>query len=345
MKVAVILLNWNGRKLMEKFLPSVLKHTPRETAEIIVADNGSTDGSVAMLRERFPSVRVIVLDRNYGFAEGYNRAIEQVDSDYTVLLNSDVEVTPHWLDAPLEAMERDARIAGVQPKILSERSRSSFEYAGAAGGWIDRYGYPFCRGRVLSAVEEDNGQYDTAADVFWASGACLFVRTEVYRKEGGLDGRFFAHQEEIDLCWRLRARGYRLLCTPQSVVYHVGGGTLHVESPHKTFLNFRNNLLMIYKNLPDPSLRRVMRRRFALDYLAAIKFVLTGHPKNAWAIVRARNVFRQWKREYAAIRKENLAKTLVDPIPEMMEQSLLLSFYLRGKKKFSDLVPHSSVVR
>ena len=168
MKVAVILLNWNGRKLMEKFLPSVLKHTPRETAEIIVADNGSTDGSVAMLRERFPSVRVIVLDRNYGFAEGYNRAIEQVDSDYTVLLNSDVEVTPHWLDAPLEAMERDARIAGVQPKILSERNRSSFKYTEAAGGWIDRYGYPFCRGRVLGIVEEDNGQYDTAADVFLA---------------------------------------------------------------------------------------------------------------------------------------------------------------------------------
>lgn len=345
MKVAVIILNWNGRKLMEKFLPSVLKHTPSETAEIIVADNRSTDDSVAMLQARFPSVRVIVLDRNYGFAEGYNRAIEQVDSKYTVLLNSDVEVTPHWLDAPLDAMERDARIAGVQPKILSERNRSSFEYAGAAGGWIDRYGYPFCRGRVLGIVEEDNGQYDTAADVFWASGACLFVRTDVYKQEGGLDRRFFAHQEEIDLCWRLRARGYRLLCTPQSVVYHVGGGTLHVESPHKTFLNFRNNLLMIYKNLPDPSLRRVMRQRFILDYLAAIKFVLTGHPKNAWAIVRARNVFRQWKREYVAIRKENLAKTLVAPIPEMTKQSLLLSFYLRGKKKFSDLVPHSSVVR
>ena len=296
-----------------------------------------------MLQERFPSVRVIVLDRNYGFAEGYNRAIEQVDSDYTVLLNSDVEVTPHWLDAPLDAMDRDTRIAGVQPKILSERNRSFFEYAGASGGWIDRYGYPFCRGRVLGVVEEDQGQYDTTADVFWASGACLFVRTDVYKKEGGLDSRFFAHQEEIDLCWRLRSRGYRLLCTPRSVVYHVGGGTLHVESPHKTFLNFRNNLLMIYKNLPDKSLRRVMCRRFILDYLAATKFVLFGHPKNAWAIVRARNVFRQWKRKYAAIRKENLAKTLVDPIPEMMEQSLLLSFYLKGKKKFSDLMqPPSS---
>lgn len=191
MKVAVIILNWNGKKLMEKFLPSLLKHTPCETAEIIVADNCSTDGSVKMLQERFPSVRVIVLDRNYGFAEGYNRAIEQVDSDYTVLLNSDVEVTPHWLDAPLDAMDRDTRIAGVQPKILSERNRSFFEYAGASGGWIDRYGYPFCRGRVLGVVEEDQGQYDTTADVFWASGACLFVRTDVYKKEGGLDSRFF----------------------------------------------------------------------------------------------------------------------------------------------------------
>ncbi|WP_279173107.1 glycosyltransferase family 2 protein [Tannerella forsythia] len=343
MKVAVIILNWNGRKLMEKFLPSLLKHTPCETAEIIVADNCSTDGSVKMLQERFPSVRVIVLDRNYGFAEGYNRAIEQVDSDYTVLLNSDVEVTPHWLDAPLDAMDRDTRIAGVQPKILSERNRSFFEYAGASGGWIDRYGYPFCRGRVLGVVEEDQGQYDTTADVFWASGACLFVRTDVYKKEGGLDSRFFAHQEEIDLCWRLRSRGYRLLCTPRSVVYHVGGGTLHVESPHKTFLNFRNNLLMIYKNLPDQDLRRVMRWRFMLDYLAAIRFVLTGHPKNAWAIVRARNVFGQWKHEYAAIRKENLEKTHAYPVPEMMKQSLLLNFYLRGMKKFSDLMqPPSS---
>ena len=306
MKVAVIILNWNGKKLMEKFLPSLLKHTPCETAEIIVADNCSTDGSVKMLQERFPSVRVIVLDRNYGFAEGYNRAIEQVDSDYTVLLNSDVEVTPHWLDAPLDAMDRDTRIAGVQPKILSERNRSFFEYAGASGGWIDRYGYPFCRGRVLGVVEEDQGQYDTTADVFWASGACLFVRTDVYKKEGGLDSRFFAHQEEIDLCWR-------------------------------------NNLLMIYKNLPDQDLRRVMRWRFMLDYLAAIRFVLTGHPKNAWAIVRARNVFGQWKHEYAAIRKENLEKTHAYPVPEMMKQSLLLNFYLRGMKKFSDLMqPPSS---
>ena len=195
----------------------------------------------------------------------------------------------------------------------------------------------------MGVVEEDQGQYDTTADVFWASGACFFVCMDVYKKEGGLDSRFFAHQEEIDLCWRLRSRGYRLLCTPRSVVYHVGGGTLHVESPHKTFLNFRNNLLMIYKNLPDQDLRRVMRWRFMLDYLAAIRFVLTGHPKNAWAIVRARNVFGQWKHEYAAIRKENLEKTHAYPVPEMMKQSLLLNFYLRGMKKFSDLMqPPSS---
>lgn len=337
MKVSVILLNWNGRKLLEKFLPSVVAHTPSDVAEVVVADNGSTDDSVAMLRERFPGVRLILLDRNYGFAEGYNRAIEQTAAEYTVLLNTDVEVTPGWLMAPLEELDADPSVAAVQPKLLSRRDRSFFEYAGAAGGWIDRYGYPFCRGRVLSVVEEDRGQYDAPADIFWASGACLFIRTDVYRRVGGLDARFFAHQEEIDLCWRLRSRGYRLRCTPQSVVYHVGGGTLHTESPYKTFLNFRNNLLMIYKNLPDRDLRRVMRLRRVLDGLAALRFVLTGHMKNAAAIVRARREFHRWRKDYAPIRAENLRLATLDPIPEQMNRSLLLRFYLKGEKTFEQL--------
>ena len=337
MKVSVILLNWNGRKLLEKFLPSVVAHTPSDVAEVVVADNGSTDDSVAMLRERFPGVRLILLDRNYGFAEGYNRAIEQTAAEYTVLLNTDVEVTPGWLTAPLEELDADPSVAAVQPKLLSRRDRSFFEYAGAAGGWIDRYGYPFCRGRVLSVVEEDRGQYDAPADIFWASGACLFIRTDVYRRVGGLDARFFAHQEEIDLCWRLRSRGYRLRCTPQSVVYHVGGGTLHTESPYKTFLNFRNNLLMIYKNLPDRDLRRVMRLRRVLDGLAALRFVLTGHVKNAAAIVRARREFHRWRKDYASIRAENLRLATLDPIPEQMNRSLLLRFYLKGEKTFEQL--------
>lgn len=337
MKVSVILLNWNGRKLLEKFLPSVVAHTPSDVAEVVVADNGSTDDSVAMLRERFPGVRLILLDRNYGFAEGYNRAIAQTTAEYTVLLNTDVEVTPGWLTAPLAEMDADPSVAAVQPKLLSRRDRSFFEYAGAAGGWIDRYGYPFCRGRVLSVVEEDRGQYDAPADIFWASGACLFIRTDVYRRVGGLDARFFAHQEEIDLCWRLRSRGYRLRCTPQSVVYHVGGGTLHTESPYKTFLNFRNNLLMIYKNLPDRDLRRVMRLRRVLDGLAALRFVLTGHVKNAAAIVRARREFHRWRKDYAPIRAENLRLATLDPIPEQMNRSLLLRFYLKREKTFEQL--------
>jgi GT2 family glycosyltransferase len=335
-KVAVVILNWNGEELMRRFLPSVMAHTPADVADVFVADNGSTDHSVEMLRKEFPAVRLILLDRNYGFAEGYNRALEQTDAFCAVLLNSDVEVTPGWLEAPLEALEADPGLAGVQPKIIDWKDRQRFEYAGAAGGWIDRYGYPFCRGRVLHRVEADRGQYDAPAEVFWISGACFFIRTEVYRKEGGLDATFFAHQEEIDLCWRLRARGYRLACTPQSVVCHVGGATLEMESPHKTFLNFRNNLLMVYKNMPEERLVGVMRCRFWMDYLAAGKFVLTGRLKNARAIMNARREFKRLKKTYAPVRRENLAKTVVSSIPGMIGESLVLAFYLKGKKNFTD---------
>jgi GT2 family glycosyltransferase len=338
-KVVVMILNWNGKALMEQFLPSVIAHTPGELADIVVADNGSTDQSVEMLREKFPSVRLILFDRNYGFAEGYNRAVAQTDAPYTVLLNSDVEVTPHWLDAPLRALDGDAGIAGVQPKIRDRKNRLRFEYAGAAGGFIDRYGYPFCRGRILSRVEEDHGQYDVTRDIFWASGACFFIRTDVYKNEGGLDAGFFAHQEEIDLCWRLRARGYRLVCTTQSVVYHVGGATLNVESPQKTFLNFRNNLLMVYKNMPEKELAQVMRLRFWLDYLAAARFLLTGHGANAYAVHRARKAFGQLKKTYLSARRENLSKTIAYPVPEMLRSNLLLSFYLKGRKTFAKMYP------
>ena len=338
MKVSVIILNWNGKALLEEFLPSVIAHTPQNPADIIVADNGSTDDSVAMLKEKFPSVRLILLDKNHGFAEGYNLTISQIDSTYAVLLNSDVEVTANWLDAPLRALEADARLAGVQPKILAQKDKKKFEYAGAAGGWIDRYGYPFCRGRVLHVVEEDYGQYDQPVDIFWASGACLFIRTEIFKREGGFDARFFAHQEEIDLCWRLRSRGYRLACTPQSVVYHVGGGTLKVESPRKTFLNFRNNLLMIYKNIPADKLQSVMRLRFLLDYLALVKFMLTGHFGNALAIIKARIAYIRLKKEYILIREENLSKRVVTSIPEVFSQSLIFNFYFKGKKNFTELI-------
>jgi GT2 family glycosyltransferase len=338
MKVSIIILNWNGEALLEEFLPSVIAHTPENLADIIVADNGSTDGSVAMLKEKFPSIRLIILDKNHGFAEGYNLAISQIKSTYTVLLNNDVEVSANWLDAPLRALEADTRLAGVQPKILAQKDKKKFEYAGAAGGWIDCYGYPFCRGRILHIIEEDNGQYDQPADIFWASGACLCIRTDVFKQEGGFDARFFAHQEEIDLCWRLHARGYRLEYIPQSVVYHVGGGTLKVESPQKTFLNFRNNLLMVYKNIPADRLQSVMRLRFVLDYLAMVKFILTGHFGNAFAIIKARIACRRLKKEYPPVRAENLSKTIISSIPEIFPQSLILNFYFKRKKRFTDIL-------
>lgn len=336
-KVSVVILNWNGRRLMEQFLPSVLAYTPADRAEIVVADNGSTDDSLEMLATVFPSVRVIRLDRNYGFAEGYNRAIRAIDAEYTVLLNSDIEVTPGWLEAPVAALDSDPAIACAQPKIRAYRDKGFFEYAGAAGGYMDRYGYPFCRGRIFHVVEKDEGQYDRPADVLWATGACLFIRTAVYKEAGGLDAGFFAHQEEIDLCWRLRSRGYRLVCTPASVVYHVGGATLQAESPRKTFLNFRNNLLMLYKNLPEKELCRVLRVRFWLDYLAAAKFLLAGHPANAKAVYDARKAFAALRPSYAPKRRENLEKTVLTEIPEVWRKSILVLFYGKGQKTFRAL--------
>ncbi len=340
-KVSIVILNWNGKALLEKFLPSVIENSPSDWAEIIVADNGSTDDSIVMLQNKFPTVRLILLDTNYGFAEGYNRALQLIDTPYAVLLNSDVEVTPNWLEAPISLLDTDLSLTCVQPKILAEQNKGFFEYAGASGGYLDKYGYPFCRGRILHVVEKDFGQYDESTDILWASGACLFIRTNIYKQEGGLDATFFAHQEEIDMCWRLRCRGYRIVCTPQSVVYHVGGATLHVESPHKTFLNFRNNLLMLYKNLPENELKKILFIRFWLDYIAAFKFLITGHPRNANAVYKARKDFRKLKAPYLSIRHENLKKTTLPFIPELFKSSILLNFYFRGKKRFSDLKQYS----
>lgn len=336
-KVAVVILNWNGKEIMERFLPSVIQYSPRELVDIIVADNGSTDNSLAMLQEKFSSIRVIPLDKNYGFAEGYNRAIEQIDHEFTVLMNSDIEVTPGWLDAPLKAFEEHPEIAALQPKIRDYKRKEYFEYAGAAGGFIDQYGYPYCRGRVFNHLEKDNGQYDSVADIVWATGACLFIRTAVYKKEGGLDPQFFAHQEEVDLCWRLRSRGHRIVCIPDSTVYHVGGATLDASNPQKTLLNFRNNLLMLYKNLPEKDLNRVMRIRYWLDRLACVQSVLTGHPRNALAIFRGRKQYKQLKASYKKVREENLALTVVSPIQEIKQDFLLVDFYLKGKKTFDQL--------
>ena len=336
-KISVVILNWNGCEMLRSFLPSVLRYSEAEGVEVCVADNGSTDQSVEMLRHEFPSVRRILLDGNHGFADGYNLALRQVEAEYVVLLNSDVEVTGQWLQPMAAYLDAHPEVAACQPKIRSWRQKEWFEYAGAAGGYMDIYGYPYCRGRMLHVVEKDEAQYDTPADILWATGACLFIRTAVYKEVGGLDAGFFAHQEEIDMCWRLRSRGYRLVCTPQSVVYHVGGATLQVESPRKTFLNFRNNLLMLYKNLPEKDLKPVMRARFWLDYIAATKFLLCGHIQNAKAVYEARKAFFDMKPEYEEKRRENLAKTTLPIIPELMRSSLILAFYLKGKKKYSDL--------
>lgn len=334
-KVAIVILNWNGCDMLRSFLPSVMQHSHADGVAVYVADNGSTDSSVAMLRREFPSVRLIELDRNYGFAGGYNLALQQVDAEYVMLLNSDVEVTEHWLTPLVTYMDAHPEIAACQPKIRSYHQRTSFEYAGAAGGFVDRYGYPFCRGRMMGVVEEDHGQYDTVIPVFWVTGAALFIRLADYRAVGGLDERFFAHMEEIDLCWRLRARGRMLVCIPQSVVYHVGAATLKRENPRKTFLNFRNNLLMLYKNLPEAELVPVMRVRRLLDWMAAAFFLLKLQWPNAWAVVRARRDFIRLRPEYLVQRVRNLQAVKVSSIPERKPFCLLFQFYFKGKKHFS----------
>ena len=341
MTCSVIILNWNGEAMLRRFLPNVITNTQRTDVEIVVADNGSTDGSLAYLRTE--PVRVIELGENYGFAEGYNRAIAQVDSDYVVLLNSDVEVTPCWLDTLLEYARTHEEVAALQPKVLSwqskqdvlvgKRQKVRFEHAGAAGGMIDCLGYPYCYGRLLTNLEEDTGQYDTPTPIFWASGACMFIRRDVYVKEGGLDSVFFAHQEEIDLCWRLHCRGYQIMSVPQSVVYHVGGGTLEYESPRKTFLNFRNNLLMLYKNLPPVQWLLVMLIRIPLDYVAALQMLLSGKWLNFKAVFQARCAFWRLRKQYKAIRAANLRKSKVLYPTTISKRSIIVDYYLLGKRK------------
>lgn len=296
METSVIILNWNGAQMLRTYLPSVIEHTSLPDSEIIVADNGSTDDSLDILAKEFPSVRAIVLDRNYGFAEGYNRAIAQVDSTYVVLLNSDVEVTEGWLTPLLGYLDAHPGVAAVQPKILSWKNKDFFEHAGAAGGFLTWLGYPYCRGRKFGKVERDNGQYDTVAEIDWTTGAAMCVRRDTYEACGGLDPAFFAHMEEIDLCWRMRNKGWKLACVPQSVVFHLGGGALSYDNPRKTFLNFRNNLLMIYKNRRFPWI--VLCLRFFLDYAAAAMFLVAGKRGSAKAVIDARREYRQMRKSY-----------------------------------------------
>jgi hypothetical protein len=303
-----------------------------------VADNASTDDSLQLLRSEFPEVRLILLDKNWGFADGYNKALKQVDAEYYLLLNSDIEVTHHWLTPLVEFMDAHQEVAACQPKLLSIFDRDRFEYAGASGGYLDRYGYPFCRGRIFETVEADNGQYDDASEVLWATGAALMIRARDYWDCGGLDGRFFAHNEEIDLCWRLRIKGRKIVCLPDSYIYHVGGGTLPKSNPMKTFLNFRNNLTMLYKCLPDSELRHVMRWRWFLDYLAAWEMLLLKRNLGDFrAIYRARRAFRRWRKEFDADRRQIQQSRVADVIPQQYRGSLLWQYYVKGRKHFSDL--------
>ena len=285
MKIAVVILNWNGKKLLEQFLPSVIQNSPEAT--IYVADNNSSDDSISYVTSHFPSVKIIKNDYNFGFAQGYNVALQSVDADIFALVNSDVEVTQNWLQPILKTFKNEPNTAIVQPKILDYKRKDYFEYAGAGGGFIDQYGYPFCRGRVFETLEKDCGQYNDTCEIFWASGACFFIRSSVYRELNGFDGDFFAHQEEIDLCWRAKNKKYSIKYNGLSTIYHVGGATLNEESPKKTFLNFRNSLFMLTKNLPKEKLFRIVFFRMVLDGIAGIRFLLQGKFTHLLAILKA----------------------------------------------------------
>ena len=336
-KVAIVILNWNGEKMLRQYLPSVLQYSQDE-ATVYVADNASTDDSLAMLRADYPEVRLIELDKNWGFAEGYNQALRQIEAEYFLLLNSDIEVTPHWLTPMIALMDAQKEVAACQPKLLSIYDRHAFEYAGASGGFVDRLGYPFCRGRVFETVEQDDGQYDDQTDIHWATGAALMIRSKDYWEVGGLDSRFFAHNEEIDLCWRLRIRRRRIVCVPESYVYHVGGGTLPKSNPMKTFLNFRNNLTMLYKCLPEEELKPVMRWRWWLDYLAAWEMlILKRNLGDFKAVYRARRAFKRWRKDFEQDRQTIQASRVTQKIPEQRTFSLLWQYYVKGRKLFSQL--------
>lgn len=336
-KLAIVILNWNGAAMLRRYLPSVMEYSA-DDAVVYVADNCSTDGSLELLHSEFPACRTIRLDRNWGFADGYNKALEQIEAEYYLLLNSDIEVCHHWLEPLVEFMDNHAEAAACQPKLLSVADRDCFEYAGASGGFIDRYGYPYCRGRIFDTVERDNGQYDYCEEIMWATGAALMIRAEDYWRVGGLDGRFFAHNEEIDLCWRLRIMGRKIFCVPDSEVYHVGGGTLPKNNPRKTFLNFRNNLTMLYKCLPEKDLRHVMRVRRFLDWLAAIEMLVLKHNlADARAVWRARREFAAWKKDFKADRRQIQQWRTDAAAPDRKPLMLLWQYYVKGKKRYSDL--------
>ena len=328
-ELAVIILNWNGRKLLEQFLPVASRYSITEDADLIVADNGSTDDSVEWVKAHHPEVKVLSFSENYGFAEGYNKAIKQTQYKYTILLNSDVEVTEDWTRPLLDFMRRNSDVGALQPKIRSWKERTKFEYAGAAGGYLDKLGYPYCRGRLFDSIEEDHGQYDDkVVDICWASGAALMVRTDIYLKVGGLDARFFAHMEEIDLCCRIHGAGYRVVAVPDAMVFHVGGASLAQGNPKKTYLNFRNNLLLLHKNMPIKEGRKKLFIRRLYDTLAWGMFMLKFDFKNANAVLKAHNDFRKMKKLYT----EHPDKNVLASLPGA-ERNIIIDYYLKRMKK------------
>lgn len=331
-KIAVVILNYNGRKFLEKFLPNVIENSG-DIAEIVVADNASTDDSVEFMKSHFPSIRLIINDSNGGFATGYNIALRQVEAEYYCLLNSDIEVSPHWIEPVISLMDSDIHIAACQPKLLSYYDRERFEYAGASGGFIDKYGYPFCRGRVFQELEVDAGQYDDAREIFWATGACMFVRADLYHRYGGLDDSFFAHMEEIDFCWRMKNNGFKIMCCPSSKVYHIGGGTLPKSSARKTYLNFRNNLSLLMKNLADWKAFPIISYRIVLDCIAGLKFLADGSFADLWAVTRAHFSFYRHLPRLIKERK-SLRRTKVS---QVYQKNIVFKHYLQHKKKFTEL--------
>lgn len=334
MKIAVVILNWNGKSFLEKFLPGVVD-TSMGIAEVVVADNDSSDDSVAYLKQHFPDVTLIRNPENGGFSKGYNQALRHIKAEYYVLLNSDVEVPEHWIEPVIEVMESDKKIAACQPKILSYDDPTKFEYAGAAGGFIDQYGYPFCRGRIFQSIEEDKGQYDDITEVFWATGACMFVRASCFHEIGGFDEDFFAHMEEIDLCWRFKHQGYKIMYCGKSKVYHVGGGSLNKSSPRKTYFNMRNNAIMMYKNLPRRKLYPVFFFRFLLDFAAAVKFLIDGGIKHFFAVLRAHIGF------YFSYKKNRYKRMLIPHknVSKIYQGNIVFDHYLHKINRFSQLNP------
>jgi hypothetical protein len=330
-KTAVVILNWNTKSQLETFLPFLIKYTTEENTEIIIADNASTDDSVNFVQGNYPQIRVIILDNNYGFAEGYNRALRQIDATYYVLINSDIEVTQGWLTPIISVLENNPKAAACMPKLISYFERDTFEYAGAAGGYIDYLGYPFCKGRIFDYLEKDNGQFSGIYEVFWATGACMAVKADIYNQIGGLDSFFFAHMEEIDLCWRMKNSGYEIFCNTYSYVYHVGGGTLHKSNPRKTYLNFRNNLILLHKNLPFIKKLQVIPLRFILNLLSIFKYLMAKNHSDANAVFKAYFGYLGYlfTKKQKVVFKQNPS--------HIYQKSIVLDFFIRKKKTFSEL--------